>query len=355
MGCCTTSWPTGIARTRQPGKFAEREAAGRALSAIGTPALSALRKAASTSEDPEERLRAGRLVAEVMRRSRPAALDCTGEKGVSPADVRRAQQAWAKHLGRNVEETIEIAGGVKMTFVLIPPGKFPMGFPENEKYREVDETLHEVMLTEPFDLAKTEVTQAQYQALGLDNPSHFKGDHFPVEQVSWKEAQHWAEQLPKKQADKHLFRLPTEAEWEYACRGGRPSSLCYGIGDGRVLSSREANIDGNHPYAGAAKGKYLAGTCAVASHPAKAFGLYDVVGNVWEWCADWYGRYPDGSETDPTGPSEGSQRVVRGGGWSGGVGGVGGCRASYRRGYNPSFRDNDLGFRLARSVASDVQ
>jgi hypothetical protein len=168
-------------------KFEEREAAGKALEAIGTPALAALRQAAAGSADIEVRRRAGRLVEEVLRRSRPAALDCTAKDGVSAAEVRRAQEAWAKFLGRKVEETIEIADGVKMTFVLIPPGKFRMGSPREEQDyvtktyfggKRPDwldgETLHEVTLTEPFDLAKTEVTQAQYQALGLENPSGFK-------------------------------------------------------------------------------------------------------------------------------------------------------------------------------------
>ena len=110
--------------------FAEREAAAKALEAIGTPALEALRKAASTSDDAEVRRRAGQLVKAVLRRSRPSSLDCTGKDGASAADVRRAQEAWAKHLGRKVEETVEVADGVKMTFVLVPPGKFRMGSPE---------------------------------------------------------------------------------------------------------------------------------------------------------------------------------------------------------------------------------
>jgi formylglycine-generating enzyme len=324
--------------------FEEREAAGKALEAIGTPALEALRKAASSSSDAEVRRRARQLVEEVLRRSRPAALDCTGEQGVSAAEVRRAQEAWAKFLGRQVEETIEIAGGVKMTFVLIPPGKFRMGSPKDEKDRGNDETLHEVTLTEPFDLGKTEVTQAQYQALGLDNPSNFKGADRPVEQVSWEEAQRWAEQLTKKRGDKHLYRLPTEAEWEYSCRGGRSCSQPFGIAAGRALSSRQANFDGNYPYGGADKGPYLEATCRVAKYETNALGLYDMHGNVWEWCLDWYGRYPVGAVTNPTGPPEGSSRVIRGGSW--GID-AGGCRASHRGSDAPSDRSFYLGFRLA--------
>jgi formylglycine-generating enzyme required for sulfatase activity len=296
-----------------------------------------------------------------VKRDRPLLLDC--REGVRAEKVREAQEAWAKYLGRKVEEEVEIADGVKMTFVLIPPGKFRMGSPRGEQdyltktYFEGkrpdwldEETLHEVTLTEPFDLGKTEVTQAQYQALGLDNPSRFKGADRPVETVSWEEASAWAEQLTKKRGDKHLYRLPAEAEWEYSCRGGRSSSQPFGIGDGRALSSREANFNGNFPYGGADKGPYLEATRAVGSYKANALGLYDMHGNVWEWCQDWYGPYPNGAVTNPTGPAEGSFRVFRGGSWifSGWY-----CRAANRVGFVPVNR-GDLGFRLARSFPSGV-
>jgi formylglycine-generating enzyme required for sulfatase activity len=331
--------------------FARREEAGKELEAIGTPALEPLRKAAAGSEDLEVRRRAGRLVEEVRRRSRPAALDCTREGGVGVVEVRRAQEAWAKFLGRKLEETVEIGGGVKMTFVLVPPGKFRMGSPPDEEGRDEDESLHEVTLTEPFDLGKTEVTQAQYQALGVDNPSKFKGADRPVEMLSWEEASAWAEKLTKRLGDKHLYRLPTEAEWEYSCRGGRSSSQPFGIGDGRTLSSTQANFDGKYPYGGADKGKYLEATRAVASYPANALGLYDMHGNVWEWCQDWYGEYLRGSVIDPTGPTEGSHRVFRGGSW-GGSGWI--CRAADRGRFGPGGRHDYPGFRLARSSPSGV-
>jgi formylglycine-generating enzyme required for sulfatase activity len=143
--------------------------------------------------------------------------------------------------------------------------------------------------------------------------------------------------------------LPTEAEWEYACRGGRSSSNPFGVGDGRTLSSREANFGGNHPYVGAAKGPYLESTSRVGSYAANALGLFDLHGNVCEWCADWYGPYPREDVTNPAGPSEGSDRVIRGGCWllDGGY-----CRAAVRHWDEPGNRSHDLGFRLARSVLS---
>jgi formylglycine-generating enzyme required for sulfatase activity len=276
-------------------------------------------------------------------------LDCTGPDGVSAGDMRRAQQAWARRLGREVEETIELAGGVKMNFVLVPPGIFLMGSPAEEKESSAEEVLHEVTLTEPYYLGKTEVTQAQYEALMGNNPSQFKGADQPVEQVSWEDAQAYAERLTKKRDDKHLYRLPSEAEWEYSCRGGRPSSQPFGIGDGHALSSRQANFNGKSHYSRADKGPHLMATCRVGSYPANALGLFDMHGNVCEWCADCYGRYPSGAVTNPAGSTESSDRVIRGGGC---FDSARYCRAADRRGHAPSYRYLSLGFRLARSVPS---
>jgi formylglycine-generating enzyme required for sulfatase activity len=270
-------------------------------------------------------------------------LDSTG-LGFSAAQVRRMQKLWAQRLGREVEETVEIAAGLQMTFVLIPPGKFRMGSPPDEVGRSGDEGLHEVTLIEPFYLGKTEVTQAQYEALTGKNPSHFQGADRPVELVTWEEARAYAEKLTKKRNDKHVYRLPTEAEWEYSCRGGRSSSQPFGVGDGRAFSSAEANFNGNFPYDGASKGKDLESTCRVGSYAANALGLHDMHGNVWEWCADWYAEYPAGPVTNPTGPAAGSARVFRGGGWL--YGGTG-CRAARRSRFAPSERYYYLGFRVA--------
>jgi serine/threonine protein kinase/formylglycine-generating enzyme required for sulfatase activity len=276
---------------------------------------------------------------------RPLPLDCTGPAGLSAAQVQQAQKAWADYLGRPVEETIDIANGAQMVFVLVPPGKFRMGSPDGEEGHDTDETLHTVTLTEPFDLAKTEMTQAQYEALMGEKPSSFKGPDRPVETVSWNQAHDCAVRLTTRRGDGRLCRLPTEAEWEYCCRGGRSSSQPFGIGDGRALSSREANFNGNSPYGGAAKENFLQSTCRVGCYPKNALGLYDMHGNVWEWCADWYGPYPTSDVTNPTGPADaGSSRVVRGGSWD--CDGVA-CRAAYRHRAAPSLRDSREGFRVA--------
>jgi formylglycine-generating enzyme required for sulfatase activity len=246
-----------------------------------------------------------------------------------------------------VEETVEIDKGVTITFVLIPPGKFRMGSPADEAQHEDDEALHGVTLTEPFDLAKTELTQAQYRALTGKDPSRFKGDRLPVEQVSWEEARDYAARLTQKRDDHHAYRLPTEAEWEYACRGGRPSSLPFGTGAGRSLSSDGANCNGSLPYGGAEKGPSLQKTCAVGSYEVNALGLCDMHGNVWELCADRYGPYPVKDGTNPTGPNEGPDRVLRGGSW---YNNAGDCRAAHRFSNGPGLRNQDVGFRLARSL-----
>lgn len=208
-------------------------------------------------------------------------LDCTGEAGVSAAAVRQAQAAWAQYFGRQVEEEDEIAPGVKMAFVLVPPGRFRMGSPKEEKdyirktygkpsERDIveqadQEVPHEVELTQPFYLGKYPVTQAQYQAVTGKNPSAFKGAELPVECVSWEQADAFAKELSGKRELKQRYRLPTEAEWEYACRGGRPFSHPFGIGDGRSLSSLQANFWGDYPYGRAPKGPLLKKTTPVAS------------------------------------------------------------------------------------------
>ena len=187
----------------------------------------------------------------------------------------------------------------------------PANEPEREGYAGADETQHGVTLTKGFHLGIHQVTQAQWQAVMGANPSNFKGDgNLPVESVSWDDCVAFCEALGNK--DGKTYRLPTEAEWEYACRAGTTTPFHFGD----TISVNQANYDGNYIYGSGKKGVYRQLTTPVNSFPANAWGLFDMHGNVWEWCADWYGPYPEGELKDPQGYIGGDARVLRGGSWS---------------------------------------
>jgi formylglycine-generating enzyme required for sulfatase activity len=264
-------------------------------------------------------------------------------------------------VGGGAESPKEFTNAVGMKLVRIPRGKFTMGSPADEKDREDNEgPQHEVEVSE-FYLGAHKVTQEQYQKVMGTNPSHFsaggagkdkvKGmdtSRFPVEQVSWKDAMEFCKKLnemaDRKKPGGWAYRLPREAEWEYACRGGAPSYRTFHFGNS--LSSSQANFDGNYPYGGAAKGDWLRRTTKVGSYEKNAFGLFDMHGNVWEWCADWYAKdfYSSSPKRDPAGPSRGSDRVIRGGGWSA-FGWL--CRSAGRLRDTPGDRNFSVGFRVA--------
>jgi len=223
-------------------------------------------------------------------------------------------------------EVIELGKDVKLEMVLIPAGKFMMGSPASEKGRDADETQHEVTLTKPFYMGKYEVTQEQWQAVMGDNPSaRTKGAKFPVTNVSWEDCQDFIKKLNAK--SNGGYRLPTEAEFEYSCRAG--TTTAYSFGDS--LTKADANIDGDS-------------TKAVGSYKPNAFGLYDMHGNVFEWCNDCYANYPAGAVIDPKGPATGKIRVLRGGSF-----GLNLARSSSRNCFTPSVRGSGVGFRLART------
>ena len=226
-------------------------------------------------------------------------------------------------------------------FVYIEPGSFMMGSPENEPGRGSDETQHRVTLTKGFYMQTTEVTQGQWKAVMGNNPSYFKdcGDNCPVEQVSWEDAQEFIKKLSRKEGKE--YRLPTEAEWEYAARAGTSTPFAFG----KCLSADQANYDGNYPNV-CPKGKYREKTVPAGSFSPNAYGLYDMHGNVWEWCQDWYGYYPAGSVTNPEGSSTGSGLVRRGGSW---YVNDSNCRSANRLNSAPSDRFSNLGFRLVLS------
>lgn len=198
---------------------------------------------------------------------------------------------------------VDCGNGVTLEMVKIPAGSF------------VREDGRTVKLTKDFWLGKYEVRQAEYEALMGENPSNFKGGNLPVECVSWHDAQKFCDKLNEKYRDRlpagYKFALPTEAQWEYACRAGTTTNFSYG----NASDTGKMNFDGNYPYGGGDKGIYRKSTVPVGSLGYKNdFGLYDMHGNVWEWCADWYGAYT-ADTTDPVGPTSGSSRVMRGGGW----------------------------------------
>ena len=236
--------------------------------------------------------------------------------------------------------SIELAPGVWLELQPIPAGTFLMGSPKKEKGRHNDETLHKVTLTQPFLIGKYPVTQTQWQAVMGNNPSYFQGDNLPVENVSWDDAQSFCKKVHEKTG--HTVCLPTEAQWEYSCRAGTSTPFHFG----QELNGTQANCDGNYPYGTTQKGPYLGKTSPVGSYPANAWGLYDMHGNVWEWCQDWYSNYPKQSVTDPRGPEVGSFCVLRGGCW---IYEAADCRSALRNRGVPSIRFNWRGFRLALS------
>ncbi len=230
--------------------------------------------------------------------------------------------------------------GIRQCLRWIAPGEFLMGSPKSEAERYDDETQHRVILTRGYWLADTTCTQALWQVMMGDNPSRFKGEDRPVENVSWDDTQRFIERL-NELVPGGGFRLPTEAEWEYACRAGTTTAFWFGD----QITPEQVNYDGNHPYAGGRKGKYRNETVAVKALPCNGWGLYQMHGNVWEWCQDWLGDYPTETLVDPTGPVGGERRVLRGGSW---VRDGGGVRSAYRSLDDPGRRYGNFGFRLAR-------
>jgi sulfatase modifying factor 1 len=242
-------------------------------------------------------------------------------------------------IGEVVE--VKLPGQVVIPLCYCPAGSFRMGSPASEKNRSENENQVQVRISQGFWMGQTEVTQRQWVAVMGSNPSSFKGNDLPVERVSWNDTQSFIEKLNMlvELPVGWKYALPSEVQWEYACRAG--TSTAFGFGDS--LSGREANFDGRYPYGSATKGPYLGQTCVVRSYKPNGWGLYDMHGNVWEWCADWYGeKLVVGSGL--TVGSSGSFRVLRGGSWifRGHC-----CRSAFRYWNVPGFRIDGVGFRVA--------
>ena len=247
------------------------------------------------------------------------------------------------------QEPKEITNSIGIKLVLIPKGTFMMGSPKSEEGRQEIETQHEVIISKDYYLGIYEVTQTQYKTVMGKNPSHFQGalvggdnSDLPVENVTWEDAIAFCKKLsalPEEKKATRIYRLPTEAEWEYACRAG--SKTAYTFDDEEDLLSvygwfRRNSSDRTH---------------SVGLLEPNGWGLHDMHGNVWERCSDWFGEYPTGAVTDPVGPNEGSHRVLRGGSW---CFGAEDCRSAIRLKLRPSDSDYNGGFRVALSPPSVI-
>jgi formylglycine-generating enzyme required for sulfatase activity len=264
-------------------------------------------------------------------------------------------------------------------FVYIEGGTFTMGSPSSEADRDSVEVQHQVTISS-FYMGQYEVTQAEYEAVMKSNPSYFKGANLPVESVNWYDAIEYCNKRSAKEGlkpaytiDKSRFdpnndaptndkydwqndtirwivtvnknangyRLPTEAEWEYACRAGTTTPF----NTGNNITTNQANYNGDYPYDNNSTGTYRRKTTAVGSFAPNGWGLYDMHGNVGEWCWDWYQRYSVSNQTDPSGAASSSDRVDRGGNW---INLAQDLRSASRSGGSPSTRNSHLGFRLVR-------
>ena len=251
---------------------------------------------------------------------------------------------------------------VPTNMVWIPGGTFVMGSPTSEAERGADEVQHTVIVS-GFYMSRYLLTQGEYQAVVGSNPSYFRNGvvpphggtggavtdelRHPVETVTWNDATNYCYRLNVREGrlgSGWVYRLPTESEWEYACRAGTTTPFHYGPD----LLSGMANFYGLLEYIGGVgsrdnpNGMYLGRTTAVGSYAPNGFGLYDMHGNVWEWCLDWYGTYPTGSVVNPRGPGAGSYRVIRGGYWGDSAWF---CRSAQRIYFNPTGRISIIGFR----------
>ena len=258
-----------------------------------------------------------------------AALKAEAEQNLAALEQERKGPVSGAHAGDLLAVAV---GGVSFNMRWCPPGSFTMGSPASEQGRDTDETQHAVTLTQGFWMGETEVTQALWREVMGGNPANAKTDgSHPVEQVSWNNCLEFIGRLnarPEAQDAGQTFSFPTEAQWEYACRAGTTGP--YG-GTG--------SLDDMGWYASNSGGK----THPVAQKKPNDWGLYDMHGNIWEWCSDWFGDYPKEAQTDPRGPASGVLRVARGGSW---IHPARGCRSAFREWYAPGDRDGSLGLRL---------
>ena len=235
-----------------------------------------------------------------------------------------------------------ISNGIGMHFVYITPGSYLMGSPADEVGRTIDEEQHKVTLTHGYYVQTTEVTQKQWKAVMGSLPRYIRNcsEECPVERISWEDAQTFIHKLNKLEGGDY-YRLPTEAEWEYAARAGSKKAFANGeITNAACGDTKMSDI-----------GWYCGNSKSYPHHPVaqkapNSWGIYDMHGSVWEWCSDWYGSYPQGSVTDPSGPSEGAERVIRGGGLGDNARS---CRTANRLSHESDMIIDNIGMRIVRS------
>ena len=268
---------------------------------------------------------------------------------VTPSNVGSPEEKIA--VDKSIESN-QIINSIGMRFALIPRGTFMMGSPEVEHWRSDDEALHEVIISRDYYLGIHEVTQDQYLKVVGENPSFFRGlkvrgssKEHPMECVSWKEAVEFCKQLselPEEKMARRVYRLPTEAEWEYACRAGTKTAFSFAENGDLLASYRWYHRHGWFELNSSCESH------GVGQKQPNRWGLYDMHGNVWEWCADWYDAYPEGPLVDPSGPELGTRRVMRGGSYLLGFEDL--CRSASRISFEPSYQFVDMGFRVAMDI-----
>ena len=243
----------------------------------------------------------------------------------------------------------DLSPSTMMRLRWVPPGRFLMGSSAEEVERlENEGPQHWVQLSSGLWLAETPCTQAQWRAIMGKHPVGFADDEQrPVVQVSWEDCETFCKVL-NAQRQGMRARLPTEAEWEYACRAGTVTEFNLGTN----VTPEQVNYDGNYPYVGGVKGQYRQKMVPAGTLAHNAWGLYEMHGNVWEWCADWFGPYAAEEQQDPAGAAAGQFRVIRGGGW---YSFARSCRSAYRFRFEPGDRGDNLSFRLAADNAEVSQ
>jgi formylglycine-generating enzyme required for sulfatase activity len=283
--------------------------------------------------------------------------------------IKSLDQLLRRHTTPPPQPDEVVSNGLGMKFTWIPPGTVLMGSPSSEESHQDDEAQHRVTLTKGFYLGIHQVTRGQFARFVKDAgyqteaergggahyltgkewkldpnknwraPGFAQTDDHPVVCVSWNDAVAFCDWLAKQDGQGRRYRLPTEAEWEYACRAGTTTPFAFGA----TISTDQANYDGNYTYGRGKKGVYRQATTPVGSFPANAWGLCDMQGNAWEWCQDWYGPYPKGDVKDQDGPEKGGARVLRGGSW---YNYPLWCRSACRNRGAPAIRSDIFGCRV---------